>query len=137
MGVASVIACAILAEMANMALCYWLAARVLHRWARRLAARLGYAWPELPQGSAWEVTFLVRIVPGPPFFLQSYLLGFARVPFGIYLLVSTLVHALLVVATILAGDAWARHDPWALAVAVALCAVAAVALFRLRRRWRR
>ena len=137
LGVATVIACAILAEMANMALCYWLAARVLHGWAQRFAARLGYVWPEIPTGSAWEITFLVRIVPGPPFFLQSYLLGFARVPFGIYLLVSTLVHALFVVGTILAGDALARHDPRTLAIAIGVCAAAGVAVYRLRRHWRR
>jgi uncharacterized membrane protein YdjX (TVP38/TMEM64 family) len=135
MGVGNVILCAIAAEAVNMAICYWLAAGPLHPWGERLAAWLGYKLPEVPVGSAWEVTLIVRIIPGPPFFLQNYLLGFARVPFGIYLLVSTLVHVVFVIAAIMAGDAFTRRDPRALAVGVLLFAAGAVAVYRLRRRW--
>ncbi len=134
-GVGNVISCAIAAEVVNMTICYWLGAGPLHPWAERVAAWLGYKLPELPEGSAWEITLLVRIIPGPPFFLQNYLLGFARVPFGIYLLVSTLVHALFVVGAILAGDAFTRRDPRALAVGVLLVVAGGIAIYRIRRRW--
>ena len=49
--------------------------------------------------------------------------------------VSTLVHAGLVVGTILAGDAIARGAPWALVGAAALCLLAVFAIYRLRKRW--
>ena len=134
-GVGNVIGCAMAAEIVNMTICYFLAAGPLHPWAERLAAWLGYKLPRLPEGSAWEITLLVRIIPGPPFFLQNYLLGFARVPFGIYLLVSTLVHALFICGAILAGDAFTRRDPRALEVGALLLIAGGIAIYRLRRRW--
>lgn len=135
LGVGPVIAWAILAEMANMSVCYWLSGYALRARAVRLVARLGYKLPELAGGSSWEITLLVRLVPGLPFFVQNYLLGIARVPFGTYLLVSTAVHALLVVAAILAGDAFETHDPRALVAGLVVFVIAAIAIVRLRRRW--
>ena len=136
LGAGSVIACAIAAQIVNMTLCYWIAGHALRPWMARLAAWLGYALPVVPSGSAWEIVLLVRIIPGLPFFVQNYLLGLARVPFGIYLLISTLVHAGLVVGAILAGDAIARGDPWALAAGASMILVAIAVVFHLRRRWR-
>jgi len=137
MGVGRVIACAVLAEIASMTICYWLAARVLRPWMERLLRWLGYALPGGPAGSAWEFILLVRIIPGPSFFMQNYLLGLARVPFGPYLLVSTVVHASFVVGTVLMGDALMLGDSRALAAGVLLCVAAGVAIYRIRKRWKR
>lgn len=134
MGVAAVIACTILASTVNVALCYWIAAYALRPSMVRLVRRLGYELPVLTPESASPVILLVRIVPGPPFFLQSYLLALARAPFRSYMIVSTLVPACYLSAAILMGDALERHDPWAVAVAVALFVVAGVVLHILRRR---
>ena len=136
LGVGTVIACAIGAQIANMTLCYWIAGHALRPWVARLAAWFGYALPVVPSGSAWEIVLLVRIIPGLPFFAQNYLLGLARIPFGIYLLISSLVHAGLVVGAILAGDALARGDPWALAAGELMILVAVAIVFHLRRRWK-
>lgn len=136
MGAGPVVLCAILATVVNVALSYWVAARALRPLMERLMTWLGYELPQMPAGTAWEAALLVRIVPGTPFFLQSYLLGLARVPFGIYMVVSSLVPAAYIVGTILAGDALMRKDPGALAVGGVVFVLAAVGLHRLRRKLR-
>jgi len=134
MGAGSVVVCAILATVVNVALSYWVAARGLRPLMERLMKWLGYDLPKMPEGTAWEAALLVRIVPGTPFFLQSYLLGLARVPFGIYMVVSSLVPAAYIIGTILAGDALMRGDKGALAAAGLVFALAAVGLHRLRKK---
>ena len=134
MGVPAVIACTILASTANVALCYWIAAYAMRPFMVRLVKRLGYELPVLTPESATPVILLVRIIPGPPFFLQSYLLALARAPFRSYMIVSTLVPACYLSAAILMGDALQRRDPWAVAVAALLFVVAGVALHLLRKR---
>ncbi len=135
MGVGNVVACAILAVVVNVTLSYWIAAKALRPLATRLARWLGYSLPEVSTKSAWDVTLLVRIIPGPPFFLQSYLLGLARVPFMIYLVISTLVPAAYMTGAIMAGDALMRGDRTALAVAGILSLAAVFAAYRLRKRF--
>ena len=134
MGAGPVVACAILATMVNVALSYWVAARALRPLMERLMKWLGYSLPQMPAGTAWKAALLVRIVPGTPFFLQSYLLGLARVPFGVYMVVSTLVPTAYIVGTILAGDALMRGDKGALAVAGGVFLLAVVGLQRLRKK---
>jgi uncharacterized membrane protein YdjX (TVP38/TMEM64 family) len=138
MGVGNVVACAIAAVTVNVVLTYWIAARALRPAVAWVLRRCGYALPEIRAGAAWPVVLLVRVVPGPPFFVQSYLLGVARVPFAIYLSVSTLVPAADISATILFGDAVVRGDRRAMAGAGALFLAAGAALHLIRRRlaWR-
>ena len=72
----------------NLTLTYWLARYALRPWVERLVARAGYKIPHIEEKEHLEVTLLFRITPGPPFFLQSYLLGLGRVAFLTYLWVS-------------------------------------------------
>jgi uncharacterized membrane protein YdjX (TVP38/TMEM64 family) len=133
-GLGNVILCTLLAVTVNVAISYWIASRALRPLVSRGVRWLGYTLPEVQPAAAWTVILLVRIVPGPPFFLQSYLLGLARVPFGVYMLVSTVVPAAYLTGTILFGDALARGDRWAMAGAGALFLVAGGVLHQLRRR---
>ncbi len=127
MGVGSVIACALLAVMLNVTLSYWLATRALRPLVARLASWLGYRLPETGAQSAWQLTTIVRLAPGLPFFMQSYLLGLVRTPFVIYMTVSTLVPAGYLVAVILFGDAlWSGKGRNALLAASLLGIVAGV-----------
>jgi uncharacterized membrane protein YdjX (TVP38/TMEM64 family) len=134
MGVGSVIACGSLAIAANLTGCYWIAAGAMRPLMERWVKRLGYTVPELPARTAWEIILIVRIIPGPPLFLQSYLLGLARVPFGTYLLVSMAVQVTFLSATVLAGDAFMRGDWRALVFAGALFGLVGFVLHRLRKR---
>ncbi|MFA6287293.1 MAG: hypothetical protein WC661_07875 [Opitutaceae bacterium] len=134
MGAGNVIACSILAVAVNVALSYWIAARALRPVMVRLLAWLGFALPALPAGSGWEIVLLTRLIPGVPFFMQSYLLGLARVPFVSYLLISTLVMSGYIVASVMAGAAMVHGDRRMLAVAGVIFVLVAVALHRLRKR---
>lgn len=134
MGAPAVTLCAVVAVAANVALSYWISARALRPLVSRLLGRFGWKLPEAPVKSALELTLLLRVVPGTPFFVQSYLLGLARVPFGLYLVISVGVPAAYIAGTILAGDALGRGDRGRLAAAGVLCAVAGAGLHFLRKR---
>lgn len=136
MGVGNVILCSLLAVAVNVALSYWIASRALRPVVTRLVRWMGYTLPEIRPHATWTVSLLVRIVPGPPFFLQSYLLGLARVPFGVYMIVSTIVPAAYISATILLGDALMRGDRMAMLGAAAIFFVAGGVLHQLRIRFK-
>ena len=51
--------------------------------------------------NALSVALAIRLTPGPPFFLQSYILGLAEVPFRLYMIVS-----------------WVCNLPWAIGLIV-------------------
>jgi len=135
LGLGTVIGFSILAVTINVALSYAISAHLLHPAAMRFVQWLGCRLPEISQKSAWMTTLAVRIVPGPPFFLQSYLLGLVRVPFGIYMCVSTLVPLGYLVGIILVGDALARGDRWTAAAAVALVLAIGGVIHFLRKRF--
>ena len=136
MGVGTVILCCVAALAVNVALSYWIAARALRPLALRIVRWLGYELPEIRGNSVWTVTLLVRIVPGPAFFLQSYLLGLARVPFGVYMMVSMIVTAAYTAAMVLLGDGLVRGDHVAILEAGAIFLVAGGVLHQVRRRFK-
>ena len=134
MGVPSVVVCTIAATSANVALSYWIASRALRPFVKRALRWFGYSLPEIHPQRAWPIVLVVRIVPGPPFFLQSYLLAVANAPFGIYMVASTLVPACYLSATIILGDALMRRDPSAMVTAGAIFFVAGAVIHQLRKR---
>jgi uncharacterized membrane protein YdjX (TVP38/TMEM64 family) len=89
----------------NLTVTYWLARRWLRPLLARLVERLGYRLPEVERGDATDLIVLLRVTPGPPFFVQNYLLGLAQVPFGRYLAISCAVQWSFNIAFILFGDA--------------------------------
>ena len=133
LGVGWVIVGSILAVMVNVTLTYWLAARALHPWVTRLVARLGYRLPQSSHDTAWQLAAIVRLTPGPPFWLQSYVLGLARVAFVPYLVVSTVVPAGYIAGVILCGDALYRGRAAAAWFGLGLVVLAAVVIHLWRR----
>lgn len=105
LGLPLVLAYCGLALAINMALTYWLAAVGLRPWLEQLIARTKYKVPELDEADHSELTLIVRITPGPPFFVQSYLLGLARVRFLTYMWVSWAVVMPMSVGLVIFGDA--------------------------------
>lgn len=93
----------LLAMTANIAVSYLFARWLLHPVIERLARRMGYRIPHVQREDVWMLTLLVRITPGPPFFMQHYLLALGRVPFGVYLAVSVPVCGLMATAAVCAG----------------------------------
>jgi uncharacterized membrane protein YdjX (TVP38/TMEM64 family) len=89
------------AVMANVALAYGIAARWLGPWVERRRWRL----PLPSSGTTFHLVLILRIVPGLPFWVQSYLLGLLRAPFLPYMIVSTLVPAGYLTGMILCSTA--------------------------------
>lgn len=134
LGAGWVIGWAVSAVAVNVSLSYWLAARGLRPVVAWGLARVGRSLPKEPIRSALELTLALRVVPGTPFFLQSYLLGLARVPFVMYLAISTGVPAAYITGMVLAGDALERGDKSMLLAGGIACAAAGAGLHLLRKR---
>lgn len=90
---------------ANLALTYWLSRYALRPLLTRLVARYGYSVPRVTPQNALTVTLLVRLTPGPPYFLQGYLLGLAEVPLRLFMIVSWLAVVPLAVSAVVLGKA--------------------------------
>lgn len=133
MGAAPVIVCAISAVLVNVTLSYWLAARALRPLVARLAELLGYRLPVNRAETAWQITTIVRVAPGLPFFMQSYLLGLTRVPFGPYVTMSTLIPAAYLTAIILGGNALWEGRTGTLLIALGLLALVGAIVHLLRK----
>lgn len=102
LGIVEVILLSALAVMANAALAYGIAARWLAPFVERRRGRL----PLPSAGTTFHLVFILRLVPGLPFWVQSYLLGLFRAPFLPYMVVSTLVPAGYLTGVILCSTAW-------------------------------
>ena len=89
----------------NVSITYCLARWMARPVLEKLVLRLGYKWPQVPPGEAWNFTILLRVTPGPPFVAQSALLGLAEVPFRIYLIGSVIIAGMYGTAFAVFGEA--------------------------------
>ncbi len=89
----------------NVLVTYVLARWIARPWLEKLVLRFGYRWPQVPAEEHWDVAILLRVTPGPPFFLQSAILGLAQVPLRIYMIVSVIVSGLYGTAFVVFGEA--------------------------------
>jgi uncharacterized membrane protein YdjX (TVP38/TMEM64 family) len=85
-----VIAAMFVAIAVNLALTYWLARYALRPVLSKLTGRYGYTVPRVTKSNALTVILALRLTPGTPFAVQSYILGLAEAPFGTYFLASWL-----------------------------------------------
>lgn len=88
----------------NLAFAYVLGRWLLHPLIEKLMVRFGRRIPVVPPEHRVLVTLLIRITPGPPFFVQHYLLALAGVPFGIYMLVSIVITWTFAIGFIVLGE---------------------------------
>jgi uncharacterized membrane protein YdjX (TVP38/TMEM64 family) len=105
MGLGGVIAATGAALLVNISLSYAMARYVLRPWLEQLVGRTKYRIPRVAAGEHAEITLIVRITPGPPHFMQSYLLGLAEVAFPTYLAVSWVISIAYATGFIIFGDA--------------------------------
>ena len=124
LGLPLVLALAALCMVVSLTISYGLARYVLRPWVTRLLAFMGYTVPVVPPAGRRFFTVLVRIMPGPPYLLQSFLLGVVEVPFLLYLSISWLICTAMVALLIVFGDAVAHGKG-----RVALLALAGVVVF--------
>lgn len=120
----------------NVVLTYWLARRALRPLLAWALGRLGYAIPAVPVSEQFEVTLLVRITPGPPFFVQSYLLGLAEIPFRTYLVPSLLFPMINLTGVVIFGDALMHGKAKVAVLGISLVVAALLGVHLLRRHLR-
>jgi uncharacterized membrane protein YdjX (TVP38/TMEM64 family) len=87
----------------NQAWTYALAAGPAHGAVARVLGRFGWKMPVLDRANMTDTLLVMRLVPGIPLFVQNYLLGLLRVPYGRYAWVSLLCSGPPAVGFILAG----------------------------------
>ncbi len=134
LGTTAVIGWSLTAVLFNLLLTYWLANRALRPLVSRLLAWCGFSLPDTPAGGAWQLALIVRLTPGPPFWVQSYLLGLIRVPLVPYLVVSLLVMAGYIVAIVAGGEAVMEGNGRLAFVAMGVLVISVAALQLLRQR---
>lgn len=117
----------------NVALTYAMGRWLMHPVIERLVRRFGWKVPKVQHEDRWVVALLLRITPGPPFFVQSYLLALGRVPFGVYMVVSVAVAFPLSAPVIYFGDSLAAGSSGKLVFGV-LFIIAVALIIRLVRK---
>lgn len=105
LGLGGVIAATGVALLVNLSVTYWMARYALRPWLIAMIARTRYKIPVLDDADHAELTVILRITPGPPFFVQSYLLGLAGVRFRTYLWISWVISMAMGSGFIVFGDA--------------------------------
>ena len=88
----------------NNFLAYQMTTGLLRPWLQRVVSRRGYSIPTVTsRRDQSPFVVMVRITPGPPYFLQSLVLGLAGIERTIFLLVSVPVHMICVVGFVVLG----------------------------------
>jgi uncharacterized membrane protein YdjX (TVP38/TMEM64 family) len=105
MGIGGVIAASGVCIAVNLALTYWLARYGLRPWFEQMIGRTKYKIPVVAAADQSQIILLVRITPGPPFFVQNFLLGLAEVRFFSFMWISWLINILYASGFIVFGDA--------------------------------
>ena len=137
LGMPMVILLVTLAISVNLALTYWLARCAFRPVLEGLIRKLGYQLPQVPPQDRLSLTVVLRVTPGPPFFLQSYLLGLAEVPFRVYMGVSCLITIPQAIALILFGDSLMQGKGKVALIALSLIVALSVMIQWVRRRYAR
>lgn len=134
-GVLGAVLLAIVAMAINMSWTYWVAAGPGRRMVDRLLRWLEIELPTLSRGNAVRLTLLLRVTPGIPFFLHNLILGFLRVPFRIYLLLSIATSSLFTTGFVVFGEGISSGRGKVAMLAISLILVAAVLASFVRARF--
>jgi len=105
MGMGGVIAASGAAIAIDLAVSYWLTRYGLRPWLEQMVSRTKYKIPVIAKEEQNQIILLVRITPGPPFFLQNILLGLAGVRFGPFFWISWAINMLYASGFIYFGEA--------------------------------
>lgn len=137
LGMPTVVALALSAVTFNFLLTYALARRALRPFIENLMTRFDYKMPEVAAGDAADLVVIMRLTPGVPFFVQNYMAGLARLPFGKYVLMSCIIVWPMNAAAVLFGDALMKGKGGLVFLAGSLLLVAAATTHLVRRHYAR
>jgi uncharacterized membrane protein YdjX (TVP38/TMEM64 family) len=112
----------------NLMLNYWLARFAFRPLLTGWVKRAGYSIPQVTPENALSVALVVRLVPGPPYALQGYLLGLAGVPFRTYMIVSWLCVSPWAIGAIILGKGILNGNFKVAAIGIGVIAIAVLAV---------
>ena len=135
LGLGGVLAACAVSHLLSLSIGYWLARRWLRPWLLKFVARSGHKVPQVVPEDQFEVTLLLRITPGPPFFLQNFLLGLAEIPFPRYLAISWTVVMMHTTGLVIFGKALANGKGRDAVLGVSLFVAALLIIHLLRRHY--
>ena len=135
MSMVGVIIAVIAAIAANLALTYWLARYALRPLLTRVVARYGYTVPRVTKDNALTIALIVRLTPGPPYFLQGYLLGLAEVPMRLFMIVSWCAVLPIAVSAVMLGKAAREGNVGKIVAVLGVMMVAVIVVQIVRRRF--
>ncbi len=95
----------------NMTVSYALTHSVLKKPIIKFLDKRGWSIPEMNDENQFRFTFLIRTIPGPPFFFQNLTLSLAGIPFWTYLWISLLTQGSIAIAVILSSR-YLSKDPF-------------------------
>lgn len=134
LGTGAVIGLGLAALAVNVTISYVVTTSALRPWVLGLVQRFGCRLPPEAQSAGWEVGLLVRLLPGPPFGLQSCVLALAGMRFGPYFATSIVIPGLYYSTLVALGRGALSHNPWVIAAALIFLGVVCVACHRLKLR---
>ena len=111
----------------NLAATYYLGRGLFAEWPRRMMAAARLPW-RLPEEASWRVIVLVRMTPGIPFVVQSFLLASMCPRFWPYYIFSAPCALFMAGLMLFLGTGLGAGRFKQIALAVVLIVVAAVAL---------
>ena len=114
----------------NFALAYLISNRLFREPLLRLFQRRGIGIPQAQPGEYSKLIIAIRVFPGLPNFMQSYLLGLANVPFRIYYLLSFPPQIAYAVGFVMFGDSIVNMEGGKIILAVSIV-IAAGLLFNI------
>ena len=121
----------------NLALGYWVARYALRPVLSGVFKHYGYSVPRVTPDNALQVALLVRLTPGPPYALQTGILGVAELPFRLYMIVSWLALLPWVIGAIILGRGLFNGNFGAVLMGVGVLVAATIVLQWIRRKYAR
>lgn len=118
----------------NFALAYLIANRWLRGPLTRLFEKRGIKIPEAKPAEFVKLTIAIRIFPGLPNVMQSYLLGLANVPFRIYYPLSFPPQIAIAVGFVMFGNSLANMEGGGLIMAALIIVAAGLLMSIIRKR---
>lgn len=120
----------------NLVLCFWIARSGLRRWLQRLLARTRYQMPDIEGSRAIGFALLVKLAPGAPTVVKTYVIALSGVPFAIYFALSFVITFLWAAGFIVLGESVLDRDFSQAGWAVAALAALAIAVWAVHRWWK-
>lgn len=121
----------------NLLLCFWIARSGLRRWLEAILARTAYRLPTMEGSRAIGFALLVKLTPGAPTTIKTYIIALSGVPFWAYFVLSFTITFAWAAGFIVLGESLLDRDFGQAGWALAALALLALAVWWGRRFWKR